>query len=97
MLEPNVFDRQGPSLIVASLVKVRSVNNILSGFCLPSALLSSNEYVFFSVIIVVVITFVLFHIVIIGVIIKFVFVIFFRFFRLLDFSIILVLNNVLPY
>jgi hypothetical protein len=77
------------------LIKVRSVNNILSGFCMPSALLPSNEYVFFSVIIIV-ITFVLFHIVVIGVIIKFVLVIFFRFFRLLDLSIIFVLNDVLP-
>jgi hypothetical protein len=62
---------------------------------MPSALLPSNEYVFFSVIIIV-ITFVLFHIVVIGVIIKFVLVIFFRFFRLLDLSIIFVLNDVLP-
>jgi hypothetical protein len=80
------------------LIKVRRVNNILSGFCLPSALLPSIEHVFFSVIIIV-ITFVLFHIVVIGVIIKFVFVIFFRFFRFfrfLDLSIILVLNDVLP-
>jgi hypothetical protein len=78
------------------LIKVRSVNNILSGFCMPSALLPSNKYVFFSVIIIIVITFVLFHIFVIGVIIKFVLVIFFRFFRLLDLSIILVLNDVLP-